>query len=84
MHYIDYSSLVVVSAQLRASGAKGETRFFASLSREALLAGERQVSRHEKKRYPRDQTLPDFNSLGLDPITGDAFSTTLTSQAIRP
>jgi hypothetical protein len=77
-------NLVVVSAQLRATGAQGETRFFATLSRDALLAHQSQSRRHEKKRYPSDPSVPDFSSLGLDPPSEDSFSLTLTSEAVTP
>jgi hypothetical protein len=77
-------NLVVVSAQLRATGATGETRFFARLPREALLTNERQTSRHESKRYPADAALPDFSSTGLDPISGQFFSLTFTSELVTP
>ncbi len=77
-------NLVVVSAQLRATGAQGETRFFAALSRDGLLAHEPETSRHEKKRYPRDSVVPDFSSLGLDPTSQDSFQLTFTSEAVAP
>jgi hypothetical protein len=77
-------NLVVVSAELRATGAKGETRFFASLSLDSLLANKAQTKQHETKRYPTDAALPDFTSMGLDPITGKSFSLTFTSEAIAP
>ncbi len=77
-------NLVVVSAQLRATGAQGETRFFASLPGDALLAHEPETRRHEKKRYPRDPAVSDFSSLGLDPPTDDTFQLTFTSEAVAP
>lgn len=77
-------NLVVVSAQLRATGAQGETRFFATLSRSALLAHEPQTSRHEKKRYPSDPAVSDFSSLGLDPVSEDSFPLTITSEVVAP
>jgi hypothetical protein len=77
-------NLVVVSAQLRATGAKGETRFFATLSRDALLAHEPKTSRHERKRYPSDPAVPDFSSLGLDPVSEDSFAFTFTSEVVAP
>ncbi len=77
-------NLVVVSAQLRATGAQGETRFFATLSRDALLAHQPQTRRHEKKRYPSDPAVSDFSSLGLDPPTDDSFPLTFTSEAVAP
>lgn len=77
-------SLVVVSAQMRATGAAGETRFFASLPRDALLAQEPQTSRHERKRYPSDAAVPDFSSLGLDPTSEDSFPLTISSEAVAP
>lgn len=75
--------LVVVSAQMRATGAQGETRFFASLDREALLGGKPQTRVHERKRYPRDPVIADFSSLGLDPPSDDVFPLTLTSEIVR-
>lgn len=77
-------NLVVVSAQLRATGAQGETRFFAALQRDALLAHQPQTSLHKKQRYPRDPAISDVNSLGLDPPTDDMFPLTFTSEAVTP
>ena len=76
--------LVVVSTELRATGAAGEARVFASLPGETLLAGGSHSTLHEKKRYPRDPGIADFSSLGLDPVSDDAFPLTLTSEPATP